>query len=860
MAKASLSRTPEGQPNGSCLRVDSHFLEDNIRKTLEDPYVKSATEMLDLLLRAAQSGISRYLEHALESGKIDQQLFDEAKKQTFPNLREWLKDADIDDKLPKLPGHELSRFKEGILSAVEEARRGLEERQDLGGWERIVNAFRQQVRFGTGGIRGLMAFDRESIEELAKSIDAPILKGPNTINDLVFLLTSAGVAKYGRDRVPAFQKVVVGYDSRVGGQDLARLIARLFLKEGYTVYLFDEPCPYPEVTFAVPYAEIQADVGILISASHNDYRYNGYKLSCANGSQFDPEERDAMYNQYIKDARPKDVNLYDSLEQAPQGKLYYLGGDKVVEGTASQLIDLHARHREHVKQFFLTPDLAERQSRSRDPLRIGFCAFHGAGRIAVPRLLKEVGFRDVKIIHGKKIGDRENRPQDWLGELNGLFPAFNSNEGQEQQPDPGDPRSGEIMVEAFKGDYPGEFEHTDIIIGTDPDADRCGVVVKVPADQRKLYPKRYIIQENKQADPKRFGYAIPVPKEQQSRYPLNDYTLLPADDAWALLLWYRLKREADNNGGRIPDADKKFITLSHTTSDSIARLARKYGIGVVRTWVGFASLAAATRDVWQGKIEEITHLVDGRSSDTSREYVKKELCHPFVCDCQGIDANRSFNIGAMEQSNGFSILGGPPRTPRSLGEGGHVRDKDGTFAALLVAEVAAWAKDQEKPTTLFELIDQKIYLDPDVGLFVNLYEPDPLDGEYPGIEGDRQKKAILRRALGCFQFALAGGFDIGGVPVTSAVIYRTGKYDVIYPPTYEFLFPDEGIRFFFDSERLDHLTIRPSGTGNALRFHIQLHENRIPDQNTLIEKKEELHRKGEAIMDGIRKLLKAPRH
>jgi phosphomannomutase len=334
---------------------------------------------------------------------------------------------------------------------------------------------------------------------------------------------------------------------------------------------------------------------------------------------------------------------------------------------------------------------------------------------------------------------------------------------------------------------------------------------------------------------------------------------LPADDAWALLLWYRLMREAESYGreGRIPAAEKKFITLSHTTSDSIARLARKYGIGVVRTWVGFASLAAATRDVWQGKLEEIVHLVDGRSNDVSKEYVRKELCHPFVCDCQGIDATRSFNIGALEQSNGFSILGGPPRDERSLGEGGHVRDKDGTFAALLVAEVAAWAK--ENGTTLFDLLDQKIYLDPDVGLFVNLYEPDPLDGEYPGIEGDRQKKAILRRALGYFQLALAGDFEIGGVPVKSAVIYRTGKYDAIYPPTYEFLFPDEGIRFFFDEEKLDHLTIRPSGTGNALRFHIQLHENRVADQNTLIEKKEELHHKGEAIMDGIRELLKAPR-
>lgn len=805
----------------------------------------------DRLLELADAGISDYLTHALEEGDIDLQLFEEAKSQTYANLKDWL----LDRKIDKVCGE----FKAGVRRAIESAHKDFRRNGDRSGWERIVNAYRQQVRFGTGGIRGLMAFDRRSIVRLkTKGIDAPILKGPNTINDLVFLLTSAGVAKYGRDRTPRFRKAVIGYDSRVGGQSLARLIARLFLKEGYTVYLFDEPCPYPEVTFAVPYAEIKADVGILISASHNDYRYNGYKLSCGNGSQFDPEERDDMYDRYIKDAKPKDIRLYESLEQAPPSKLRFLGGDGPIKGAdyagrKHQLMDIHAAHREHVRSFFLTPDLAARQRRSRNPLRIGYCAFHGAGRKAVPRLLREVGFTDIKIIRYRG-----------LNVLNGLFPFFNFKAGQEQQPDPGDPRAAEIMVEAFKHDHPRQFPRTDIIIGTDPDADRCGVVVKVPDDQRKLYPKRYRIEKSKKSD--RFGFAVPIPKEKQSRYPLNDHVLLPADDAWALLLWYRLMREAEKRQGDRPQEDEaalkeanneKFVTLSHTTSDSITRLARKNGIGVVRTWVGFAALAAATRDIWEGKIDEMTRLVDGRSTDPSNEYARKQLCHPFVCDCEGIDAGRSINIAAMEQSNGFSILGGPPPDGRSLGRDGHVRDKDGTFAALLLAEVAAWAKEQK--TTLYRLIDEKIYMDPDIGLFVNLYEPDPLDGEYPGIEGDRRKKAILRRALGYFQLALSGDLKIGGVPVTSATVYRTGKYDAIYPPTYEFQFPDEGIRFFFDEKKIQHLTVRPSGTGNALRFHIQLHAGPIANRKALIRKKVQLHKKGRAIMDGIRTLLNAPR-
>jgi phosphomannomutase len=212
-------------------------------------------------------------------------------------------------------------------------------------------------------------------------------------------------------------------------------------------------------------------------------------------------------------------------------------------------------------------------------------------------------------------------------------------------------------------------------------------------------------------------------------------------------------------------------------------------------------------------------------------------------------------MGAMEQSNGFSILGGPPPDNRSLGKGGHVRDKDGTFAALLLAEIAAWGK--QRGMSLPQLLDKYIYLDPKVGLFVTLYEPDPMDGEYPGIEGDRIKKAILRRALAYYQLALVGDLAIAGRQVKSACIHRTGKYDAIYPPTPDFLFPDEGVRFFFDDERLDHLTVRPSGTGNSLRFHVQLHAP--AGESDLVAKKGQLRAKGKAIMDAIRELLKAPR-
>ncbi|HUG92985.1 MAG TPA: hypothetical protein VML55_19250, partial [Planctomycetaceae bacterium] len=269
--------------------------------------------------------------------------------------------------------------------------------------------------------------------------------------------------------------------------------------------------------------------------------------------------------------------------------------------------------------------------------------------------------------------------------------------------------------------------------------------------------------------------------------------------------------------------------------------------GSIKTWVGFAALSAAIRDVWEN--QPLPDLKEGRRSPDD------ELCHPFVCEYYDVrTGQRSINVAAMEQSNGFSLLGGPPPDNRSLGAGGHVRDKDGTLAALLVAEIAAWAKD--RGTTLLELIDRQIALDPDVGLFVTHYEPDPLDGEYPGIEGDRKKKAILQRALDLYRAAGSRPVEIAGQRVSDTALYRTGKYDAVYPPTADFVFPDEGVRFYFGDKR-NHLTVRPSGTGNSLRFHVQLHAP--VTESDLIERKRDLRTRAQAIADDIRELLGAPR-
>ena len=772
------------------------------------------------LLKLADVGIRAYLLQEREQGRIAGGYFDDAVAKTFPTLRKWLAADELDRISPNL--------RDGLREAIRNEQ-----------WIELTNAFSRDVAFGTGGIREKMGATRDVILKLKnEGIHAPIIKGPNTINDVIYLLTSAGVAKYGLQRDPPLQSVVIGFDSRIRGIDFARLIAGLFLAYDYTVFLFDEACLYPSVTYAVP--TLKADVGIFISASHNDFRYNGFKLSCENGSQFDPAERADLYENFITKAQFTDIKTL-ALEDAPADKLWFLGGVKaatagVVDkgplarlpladplpdamdlyaGCERRIIDLHTMHADHTKGFLLRREMIEHAAR---PLSIGYAAFNGSGRKAVPRLLREVGFKNVRRIMK-------------LDPLDGMFPAFCSDPGKEQQPDPGDWRAADIAVEAFKAEYPDEWEALDLIIGTDPDADRCGVIVKVPEHQRQAYPH-------------------PGTGERV------DYTLLSADELWSLILWYRLTYEVETHGA-VLEADRKFITLSHTTTDLLPRIARKFGLGVLKTWVGFAQLAAGTRAIWdlsEGRdTQGLTKAGRLPAYDEGRCDPGQILCNRTIHSWEAMDdPRRSMNVAALEQSNGFSLLGDVPPDERSLGVGGHVRDKDGTFAAILVAELAQHAK--ENNTNIIDLIDEKIFLDPEIGLYLTHYEPDPIDGEYEGLAGYTKKRNILARVDEFLEEAASGDVRLGGLRVMTSTVYRTGKYDAVNWDG----FPDEGYRFYFDSDRRSHLTIRPSGTSNALRFHVQLYGG-TPSRAQLVGKKRELRATAIRIIDDIRERIAARR-
>ncbi len=749
--------------------------------------------------RSAEAGIKALLSEMLAAGKLTPEFHDVTLGNVLTYLNEWLDDPDLDRLSPNL--------KRGLLDAIAGER-----------WIDLVNAFARRTSFGTGGIRALMSFDRDSIVRMKEEgLDPAVLKGEKTINNIVLMRAARGIAAWMndhyRDAPGGARKAVVGCDSRIRGLDLAKCIAEVFLAEGLEVYLFDDPMPYPEITYGIPW--IDADIGVFISASHNDYRYNGFKLSGPSGAQISKTHRDAILERINETTFDKiKTTPFEVLAKAgdpAMERLHFLGGAEPLPrdyfGRESSLLDVHQAYADQLASFFMDQSLLGADGFASE-LKIIFSAFNGAGRSTVPRLLKGMGFVNHYSIQS-------------LFNIDGLFPAFKSDPGEEQQPDPGDPRAAEIALnelakEADSGaaDYIS-WQDADIMVGTDPDADRCGVIVKPPESLAKLLTDH------------------PSP-----RYG-PEHMLIPADDMWGLILWYRLMK-----GGERDHSDE-FIALSHTTSDVIADICRKHGLGVVKTWVGFAWLSTSVMRAWEGTVP--AGIREGRAS-ADQKYVDM-VFH----DTSDMNDGHKVNFATLEQSNGFSILGAPPVHDRALGVGGHVRDKDGTLAAILTTEIAAYAK--REGTDILSLLVDHVYSDPDIGLYVNYYEPDPLDGEYPGVEGDTKKKGILAKTQALYDAVAGGDVTVGGRKVTHVSEYWTGKYDNDVNGKH---FVDEGYRFFFGKDS-DHLTIRPSGTTNSLRFHVQIHGGTVSDPDAAWKLRLSLEKEAKGIVDDIRDKIGAPR-
>jgi phosphoglucomutase len=229
------------------------------------------------------------------------------------------------------------------------------------GGDDLINAFYQDLDFGTGGLRGIMGV------------------GTNRVNRYTLGLATQGLANYLASQLPGKQhKVAIAFDSRNNSKKFSTEIADVLAANGIIVHLFEDLRPTPELSFAIRH--LNCDAGIVITASHNPPEYNGYKVYWNDGGQLVP---------------PHDNGVIDEVRKVNPEEVKY-GGDQSLIKIEGEKLD-KAYLDELVKQC-LTND-------GKEDLRVVFTSIHGTSITAMPQALEAAGFTDVHIVEEQATPD-----------------------------------------------------------------------------------------------------------------------------------------------------------------------------------------------------------------------------------------------------------------------------------------------------------------------------------------------------------------------------------------------------------------------------------------------------------------------
>ena len=277
------------------------------------------------------------------------------------------------------------------------------------------DAFYRDLEFGTGGLRGVIG------------------AGTNRINVYTVAKATKGLAEYLLKKYGESASVVVGYDSRIKSDIFAKTTASVFAANGIKVYLWSTLNPVPTVSFATRY--LKASAGVMITASHNPAKYNGYKVYGADGCQITTEAAAEIYSQIEKIDIFKDINFGDFDISLEEGKVEYISDDVLTA------------YIEKVKeQSVLFGDVVNRD------VAIVYSPLNGVGYIPVTRALTEMGYSNVTVVEEQRLPD-------------GNFPTC-------PYPNPEIKEAMQLGIEYAKK------QNADLLLATDPDCDRVGIAVK----------------------------------------------------------------------------------------------------------------------------------------------------------------------------------------------------------------------------------------------------------------------------------------------------------------------------------------------------------------------------------------------
>lgn len=281
----------------------------------------------------------------------------------------------------------------------------------------IKDRFYKNLEFGTAGLRGIIG------------------AGTNRMNKYTVTQATQGLANYIKKVGGENRGVAIAYDSRNMSIEFSKWTALCLNANGIKTYRFESLRPTPELSFAVRYLNCIA--GIVITASHNPAEYNGYKVYWEDGAQIvSPVDKEIMNEvKNVTDfSEIKDMNINEATEKG----LYNEIGKDVDEAYISEL-----------KKLVLNEEIIKKVQ---NQIKIVYTPLHGTGNLPVQRILKEIGFENVYVV------SEQEKP-------NGNFPTVT-------YPNPEDKKAFELALKLAK-----EVD-ADIVLATDPDADRLGIYAK----------------------------------------------------------------------------------------------------------------------------------------------------------------------------------------------------------------------------------------------------------------------------------------------------------------------------------------------------------------------------------------------
>lgn len=281
----------------------------------------------------------------------------------------------------------------------------------------IEDRFYKELEFGTAGLRGIIG------------------AGTNRMNKYTVGKATQGLANYILEQGTQDKGVAISYDSRKMSKEFSKQTALILNANGIKTYLFENLRPVPELSFAV--RELGCTAGVMITASHNPPKYNGYKVYWDDGAQI-VSPRDVDIINKVKDVKNFSEIKNITREEATSKGLFNLIGT-----------DMDDKYLAKLESLVLNPEIVKEQGKD---LKVVYTPLHGTGNTIAERLLKEIGIQNLYVVPEQKDPD-------------GNFPTVD-------YPNPEDPKAFKLALElAQKVD-------ADIVLATDPDADRLGVFAK----------------------------------------------------------------------------------------------------------------------------------------------------------------------------------------------------------------------------------------------------------------------------------------------------------------------------------------------------------------------------------------------